>query len=255
MANHWYLYRDTVETCPVGESDITIILKLTDNYNIVDDGYDDDGADDDDIDIQLLLYGREWVLADETGRVLVNSTKDYFLAHTFEFQDTIFMDLCLSDSLSYVFNYKDDLTVKYPIDAPPVNGRVEILRDDVMIERLEGSFGRSFSIAIRKPGKPQSPPPPKRKGYYSYHPQYKGRSYNDRRYSNGVGNVFYGMGGKGVQTKITRYHGWKGYGKARAPKGKGYPYYMSSPYHMKTKQYHGTHHMNVGYLGMRGGFW
>lgn len=149
MYLHWKLYRESNESCRNSETEIAMLLQLTENFDVAQ-------LDDDTLVIEDLFRVPAWYLIDENLKVLYNSTEDYFPIHFLGFQDTVAVDLCLPDQMSYIFLYEDD---EESLFSQAVNGRIEIYRDDKLVASNTGSLGRLWSADIPAPAPPPPPPP------------------------------------------------------------------------------------------------
>ena len=148
MYLHWMLYRQANERCSKYETEISMSLRLSRNFEYTGD------------DVVGYFKIPTWYLFDENYKVIYNSTEDYAAFYTFEFQDTMVADLCLPKDLSYRFLYED----RYAL-GPPITGLIEILKDDNVVARRVGNFGRYVNVHIPKETpKPAPHPKPYPKG-------------------------------------------------------------------------------------------
>ena len=162
MYLHWLLYRESEEMCTNQQTEIAITVQITENIVPMDDdaSYDDNSYyydDNGDDDFQLFSWA-SWHLEDENNKVVYSSTKDYLpIFINFEFQDTVFVDLCLPRNLAYKFVYQD----KNQISENPV-ALIEVVQDGQVLARKEGDIGTWFVVNI-----PASDTPSYPKGKYS----------------------------------------------------------------------------------------
>lgn len=127
MYMHWYLYRQYGELCTESEMEVTVSLRLNGNF----------------------LWGRShaqlptWTLVSHDNHVVFNSAKDHLPYFTFEFQDSIVMDLCLPKHVAYEFRYEDF----YQPNANPV-GSIIVMQDGVLLGHRDGNVGDSFVVSV-----------------------------------------------------------------------------------------------------------
>ena len=150
MYLHYLLYRDSEEVCSNQEMEIAITIQITKDivpgYNddepyTDEDPYMDDPNQDDGFD---FFDWASWYLIDENDHVVFNSTADYLpLFVSFEFQDTIFVDLCLPRNLEYKFVYQNPNS----IGENPV-ALIEVVKDGNRVARVEGNIGDFYEADI-----------------------------------------------------------------------------------------------------------
>lgn len=122
MYLHWLLYRDKVTNCEdPNEMEIELVIF-----------WDKDHATD------------NWIrlVEQESGVLVFDSNRDYRKGIAFEYQRSLSMDLCVPRTSTYILKIYDRFGDGF------LNGKIDVFRDGVLLESLEGSCPRSVEVAI-----------------------------------------------------------------------------------------------------------